>query len=124
MNAQLIRYRKAQLAKWLLGITLIISLFAFSAPVAAANQNPQKTNSELLYSNKQSTPAKSVQFAVRAPNSVAAVQSADYTLCLLVANHLISLQFNTLTLQFDMARQRILSPAIAYIFNHSGQKHS
>jgi len=124
MNAQLIRYRKAQLAKWLLGITLIISLFAFSAPVAAASQNPQKTNSELLYSTKQSTPGRSVQFAVRVTNSVAAVQSADNSLALLATNHSTAIQFNTLALQFDMARQRIQSPAITFIFNHSGQKNS
>jgi len=124
MNAQLIRYRKAQLAKWLFGIALVISLFAFSAPTAAANPNPQKTNSELLYSNRHRTPAKSVQFAVSVPNTVPALPSADHRLSLLNVQHSISILFNTLAVQYDKARQRIQSPAITFIFNHSGQKQS
>ena len=124
MNAQLIRYRKAQLAKWLFGITLIISLFAFSAPTAASSQNPQKTNSELLYLNKQRTPAKSVQYAVSVPNSFSAVLSADHSLSLLAVHHSIGILFNTLAVQYAMARQRIQSPAITFIFHHSGQKNS
>jgi hypothetical protein len=124
MNAQLIRYRKAQLAKWLFGITLIISLFAFSAPTAASNRLPQKTTSELLYANKQRTPARSVQFAVRIPNPVSAVLAADHSLSLLAVHHSTGIQFNTLALQYAMARQRIQSPDITFIFNHSGQKNS
>lgn len=124
MNAQLIPYRKARLAKWLFSITLVISLFALSVPATITNRLPQKTNSELIYSNKQRSPAKSVPFWVNLRNSVTEVQAAQNTLCLLVANHSIAIQFNHLAVQYAKHRQRIISPAITCIFNHSGQIHS
>ncbi|MDB4904772.1 MAG: hypothetical protein JWQ63_4053 [Mucilaginibacter sp.] len=124
MNAQLLPYRKAKLAKWLFSITLVISLFAFSAPAAVTNRLSQKTSSELFYLNKRRTPAKLVQFGISLLNSDPEVQPREYTLSLLITDRSISIKFNTIAGQYAMARQRILSPAITYIFNHSGQKPS
>lgn len=119
MNVNLL-YLKGHFARWLVNITLVISLATISLPVFPVSKEVQIAATELIHTRHKSIIPTAHYHEVVLPLSADSIQITNYLQFILFYNRLVKIESDYLAGKFIMIRLSIQHPRISFIFHHSG----